>query len=143
MYGLPQVGILAQKLLEERRNTAGYHQSQHIPGLWMHEWRPVCFTLVVNDFGVKYVEEEHAQHLLDVVKQYYKVTDDLGTEKQGSKFIGITLEFEWDYEKRRVHLSNQGYVPEALIRFKKERTSKLQDQPHTKFSPSTDKHNNL
>ena len=71
----------------------------------------------MDDFGVKYVKEEHAQHLLDVVKQYYKVTDDLGTENQGDKFIGITL--EWDYEKRHVHLSMPGYVPEALIRFKR------------------------
>ena len=103
----------------------------------------MCFTLVVDNFGVKYVRGEHAQHLLDVVKQYYKVTSDLGTEKQGSKFIGITLEFEWDYEKRRVHLSMPGYVPEALIRFKKERPSKLQDQPHKKNLLSTDKHNNV
>ena len=92
MYGLPQAGILAQKLLEKRLNAAGYHQSQYTPGLWTHEWRSICFTLVVDDFGVKYVGEEHAQHLLDVVKQYYKVTDDLGKEIQGNKFIGITLE---------------------------------------------------
>ena len=55
MYGLPQAGILAQKLLEERLNAAGYHQSQYTPGLWTHKWRPICFTLVVDDFGVKYM----------------------------------------------------------------------------------------
>ena len=102
-------------------------------GLWTHEWRPICFTLVVDDFGVKYVVgEEHAHHLLDVVKQYNKVTDDLGTNNQGIKFIDITL--KWDYDKRRVHLSMPGYVPEALVRFKKERPSNLQDQSRTKTS---------
>ena len=81
-----------------------------------------------------YVGEEHARHLLDVVKQHYKVTDDLGTEKQGSKFIGITL--EWDYDKRRVHLSMPGYVPEALCSpIKKGRPSKLQDQPTKNVPP--------
>ena len=45
------------------------------------EWRPICFTLVVDDFGVKYVGEEHARHLLDAMKQYYKVADDLDTKK--------------------------------------------------------------
>ena len=125
MYGLPQAGILAQKLLEERLNAAGYHQSQYTPGLWTHEWRLICFTLVVDDVGVKYVREEHTHHLIDVVRQHYKVTDGLGKEKQGSKFIGITL--EWDYEKRRVHLSMPEYVPEALVRFKKERPSRPQD----------------
>ena len=87
----------------------------------------------MDDFCVNYVREEHAQHLLDVVKQCHKVTDDLVTEKQGSKFIDVTL--EWGYEKPRVHLSMPGYVPEALIRFKKERLSKLQDQPHKNTLP--------
>ncbi len=34
MYGLPQVGILAQELLEKRLNKHGYHQSPITPGLW-------------------------------------------------------------------------------------------------------------
>ena len=49
MYGLPQSGILAQELLEKRLNDEGYHQSKFTPGLWTHEWRPLCFTLVVDD----------------------------------------------------------------------------------------------
>ena len=89
---------------------------------------------MVDDFGVKYVGEEHAQHLLDVVRQHYKVTDDLGKDTQGSKFIGITL--EWDYPARRVHLSMPGYVQEALIRFKKEQPHKPQEQPHKHVSPA-------
>ena len=63
MYGLPQSGLLANELLEKRLNAAGYKQSKLVPGLWKHEWRPIQFTLVVDDFGVKYVGEEHALHL--------------------------------------------------------------------------------
>ena len=111
----PAGGNSGAKVAGKRLNAAGYHPSQYTPGLWTHEWRPICFTVVVDYFGVKYVGEDHAQHLLDVVKQYYKVTDDLSTETQSDKVIDITL--EWDYEKRRVHLSMPGYVPEALIRF--------------------------
>ena len=59
MYGLPQAGIIANELLEKRLNKHGYFQSQYIPGLWTHESRPIAFTLVVDDFGVKYVGEEH------------------------------------------------------------------------------------
>jgi hypothetical protein len=33
MYGLPQAGIIAQELLEERLAEYGYHQSKIIPGL--------------------------------------------------------------------------------------------------------------
>ena len=31
----------------------------YTPGLWLHEWRPIQFSLVVDDFGVKYVGEEN------------------------------------------------------------------------------------
>ena len=55
MYGLPQAGILAQELLEERLQKEGYYQSSYTPGLWLHKWRPVTFSLCVDDFGVKYV----------------------------------------------------------------------------------------
>ena len=43
MYGLPHAGIIAQKLLEERLNKHGYHQSKFTPGFWTHESRPICF----------------------------------------------------------------------------------------------------
>ena len=55
MYGLPQAGLLAQQLLEKCLKKHGYTQSAVTAGLWTHEWRPVSFSLVVDDFGVKYV----------------------------------------------------------------------------------------
>ena len=55
MNGIPQYGILSNKLLEKRLTKTEYHQSKLVPGLWKQEWRPVQFTLVVDDFGVKYV----------------------------------------------------------------------------------------
>ena len=63
MYGLPQAGLLANELLEKRLNANGYRQSKLVPGLWKHDWQPIQFTLVVDDFGVKYVGKEHALHL--------------------------------------------------------------------------------
>ena len=72
MYGLPQAGLIAQQLLEKRLNNDGYYQDKYVPGLWHHEWRPIKFTLVVDDFGVKYVGKEHAEHLLGVIQKHYK-----------------------------------------------------------------------
>ena len=69
MYGLPQSGLLANELLEKRLNKRGYHQSKLVPGLWSHKWRPVQFTLVVDDFGVKYVGKTHALHLKQTLKE--------------------------------------------------------------------------
>ncbi len=72
MYGLPQAGIIAQELLAKRLKEHGYSQSKTTPGLWTHEWQPIMFSLVVDNFGVKYVGKEHAQHLLRTVQKYYK-----------------------------------------------------------------------
>jgi len=55
MYGLPQAGLLANKHLEKRLNEKAYRQSKLALGLWKHDWRPIQITLVVDDFGVKYV----------------------------------------------------------------------------------------
>jgi hypothetical protein len=91
MYGLPQAGIIAQQLLEERLKKHGYRQSQTTPGLWKHDTRPISFSLVVDDFGVKYVGEENAQHLLDTVQQYYKCS----CNWEGERYCGLNI--KWDY----------------------------------------------
>ena len=67
MYGLPQAGLITQKLLEQRLNKEGYYQSENTTGLWTHTWRPITFSLCVYDFGVKYVGKIHADHLLTVL----------------------------------------------------------------------------
>ena len=124
MYGLPQSGILAQQLLEQRLNKHGYFQSNNTPGLWTHEWRPICFTLVVDDFGVKYEGKEHAEHLASVIQENYDLTKDW----EGKKYIGLTL--DWDYARREVHLSMPGYISDARKRFKHMQPSRRQDSPH-------------
>ena len=123
MYGLPQSGLLANELLEKRLNKRGYHQSKLVPGLWKHTWRPVQFTLVVDDFGVKYVGKEHAMHLKQTLEENYTVT----TEWDGRRYIGITL--DWDYKRRQVHLSMPGYVAKALKQFN-HTPQKKQHQPY-------------
>ena len=50
MYGLPQAGILANKLLQKRLAPYWYYKVPHTPGLWKHVYNPIQFTLVVNDF---------------------------------------------------------------------------------------------
>ena len=63
MYELPQARKLVNELLRNYLNKHGYYQSVIVPGLWTHKTQPIAFTLVVDDFGVKYVGEEHAKHL--------------------------------------------------------------------------------
>jgi hypothetical protein len=130
MYGLPQAGIIAQQLLEERLGQDGYRQSKTTPGLWTHDTRPISFSLVVDDFGVKYVGKENAQHLLDTVQKYYKCSCDW----EGERYCGLTI--KWDYAGRKVHLSMPGYVRKALIRFQHPPPAKRQDQPYPHVKPN-------
>ena len=95
-----------------------------MPGLWKHDWRPIQFTLVVDDFGVKYVGKEHALHLQQTLEEHYKVTNDW----TGSRYIGITI--DWDYKRRQVHLSMPGYVAKALKQFQHVKPTRRQDAPY-------------
>ena len=84
MYGLPQAGILAQQLLEKRLNKQGCQQSSITPSFWVHKWRPISFTLCVDNFGVKYIGEDHADHLMKFLKEDYKIS----LENTGNGYLG-------------------------------------------------------
>jgi hypothetical protein len=55
MYGLRQAGLLANQLLQTRVAPFGYYPARHTPGLWLHKTRPIAFSLVVDNFAIKYV----------------------------------------------------------------------------------------
>ena len=59
-----------QQLLAERLEKPGYTQSNKTPGLWTHNTRPICFSLLVDVFGVKYVGDEHTHNLINIMKQH-------------------------------------------------------------------------
>ncbi len=66
-----------------------------------------CF-LVADKFGVKYIWEGHAQHLLQTVQKYYRCL----FEKEGERYCGLNI--KWDYVGKKVHLSMPSYVEKAL-----------------------------
>ena len=72
IYGLPQAKILANKLLKERLKPHGYYELPHTPGLWKHITQSNQFTLVVDNFGVKYVGHNHVDHLLATIVEQSK-----------------------------------------------------------------------
>lgn len=124
MYGLPQAGILAHKLLVKRLAKFGYYPVEVTPGLWRHKWRPVTFSLVVDDFGVKYVGKEHAQHLIAALQTHYNIAIDW----EGRTFCGITL--NWNYKERTVDLSMPGYIERTLKKFQHKKPDQPVDAPH-------------
>ena len=68
MYGLSQDGLLEmsfwKNIQQERLPT-----KQLVPGFWTHKWSPVQITLVVDNFGVKYVGKEHAIQLKNTIEE--------------------------------------------------------------------------
>ncbi len=130
MYGLPQAGIIAQNLLTKRLHRAGYQQSKITPEYWRHDWRPISFALVVDDFGVKYINKEDVVHLASVLKQEYEINIDW----EGTGYLGLTL--DWDYPTRKVHLSMPGYIEKNLVRFGHVLPTKPQMQPHPHTIPT-------
>jgi hypothetical protein len=125
MHGLSQAGIIAQDLLTKRLRQAGYQQNKVTPGYWRREWRPISFTLVIDDFGVKYINKTDVDHLTSVLSQDYEIDTDL----DGTQYLGHTL--NWDYKLRKVHLTMPEYIEKALlIRFGYTPPDKPQLQPH-------------
>jgi hypothetical protein len=64
--------------------------------------RTILFTLVVDDFGVKYVGEENVNHLIWCIKQKYELTKDW----MGNLYCGIKL--NWDYDARTLNIFMPG-----------------------------------
>jgi hypothetical protein len=92
------VHILANELLQSNLAKDGYRPTPHTHGLWKHDTRPISFSLVVDDFGVKYVCREHAEHLMECIKKNYNISSDW----KGSAYCGLTL--DWEYKNRTVDL---------------------------------------
>jgi hypothetical protein len=119
MYGLPQSGILANELLQRNLAKDSYRPTQHTHGLWKHDTRPISFSLVVDDFRVKYIGREHAEHLMECIS----------SDWNGSAYCGLTL--DWNYKNRTVDLSMPGYIKTALHKCQHAATAHPEHAPHT------------
>ena len=66
MYGLKQAGIIEHRSLIHHLAPFGYHPARHTPGLCQHETRETIFTLVVDDFAIKYTSLDNVQFCLPI-----------------------------------------------------------------------------
>ena len=54
--------------------SAGYiskFDAASTPGLWRHKWSSILFCLIVDDFGIEYVDKCHSNYLRDILLEYY------------------------------------------------------------------------
>ena len=69
IYRLPQEGALVNTDLKVNLAPHGYFETPHIPGLWRHIPIPISFDLIVDIFGVRYIDKVDTDHLIAALKK--------------------------------------------------------------------------
>ena len=64
IYGLPQTCFLAQRRLFNHLAKNGYTQCPNTVYLFQQSSRSTKFTLIFDNFAIKYAQPEDLQHLL-------------------------------------------------------------------------------
>jgi hypothetical protein len=100
MFGLPQAGILANKLLKKCLAEHRYFEQPHTPSLWRHKSHQIWFNLAIDDFVIKYIGKGNLKHLYNTLR---KETYDVVKERAGKLYCGINL--KWTYDNGYVDLS--------------------------------------
>ncbi len=124
VWGLLQSGILANKHLCCKLEPFRYFESTHTLGLWRHETRPILFTLVADNFGVKYVNKDNFDHLITSIRKDYSFIEDW----MGDSYCGIQL--DWNYLNRTVDISMPGYIGKKLQEYGHIMPNKVQTCPY-------------
>ena len=111
MYGLKQARFIINRQLKEFLGKAGYYASKYTPGLFLHNTQPINFTLVVDNFGVKYTKKNDALHLVNTLRANYPIKEDWS----GKRYIGINL--GWEYKNRTLKTCMLNYTSSSLLQF--------------------------
>ena len=125
IYGLPNAGRLANLRLKEKLKPRGFYEVAYTPGLWKHKRRPIQFSLIVGDFGVKYAGKEHMDYLITSLrKDYSRITVDW----KGELYTGINL--KWNRRETWLDALMNGYVSKLRQRFSRTMPKVPQHTPH-------------
>ena len=89
-------------------------------GLLNHKIQPIQFTLVVDNFGVKYVAKEHAKHLLGILKDKYPGVEEDWTEEEC--IFGVTLKL--NYDEGYLDIVMPGYIKKLLKKYNYKKNKK-------------------
>ena len=111
MYGHPVAGRLANADLVKHLAVHGYVQDANVPCMFAHVTAPISFSLVVDDFGIKYVHDSDLATLCSALREKYQIR----VELTGSKYIGVRL--DWDYTSNTLVTSMPNYVSAGIARF--------------------------
>ena len=90
IYEFLQIGMVAHKDLKNRLTSHRYAPVTFTLDLWTHKLNGILFTLVVDDFSIKYTSLSSLYHLLNILKIFYSIT----TNMKGDLCIGVTLQWK-------------------------------------------------
>ena len=115
LYGLPQAGRLAFEKLSRLLKRHDYTACRDTPCLFKQATTGVIFTLVVDDFAIKYVGDANLDHLRRALNQHYEVSEEL----DGTRFAGITLKWHYSptHSERTCRTSMPGYINNVHVKF--------------------------
>ena len=129
MPGLKQAGRISNDRIQIHLPNFGYPPVARTPSLWKNATKDIFFSLVVDDFGAKYVDKETADHLIQALQKLYTISIDW----TAPLYCGITI--NWDYEKRACDISMPTYTQEALNKFQHTSPYLPQDASHAWNQP--------
>ncbi len=111
MYGLPQAERFSQIRLIQHLAHHGYNQWPNTQCLFRHRTRDIMFSLVIDDFGVRYGSQSNIDHLEKTLElNDYKIT----IHPDGDQHLGMNIAFN---TRTAVTISMPGYVYKMLTRF--------------------------
>jgi len=61
MAYLPQAGAISHRHLTKHLNNHGIKESKFTPGFWLNKERNIAFVLIVDNFGVKFINMKDAE----------------------------------------------------------------------------------
>ena len=76
MPGLKQAGRISNDRLKSHLAHFGFAPVPRTPALWIYATKPIIFSLLVDNFGVKYIRKENADHLIQDLQKLYTISID-------------------------------------------------------------------
>ena len=122
--GLKQADRISNGRITNHLQNYGYAPCPSTPALWRHNTLPIIFTIVFDNFSVKYTGKHNADHLMNALCALYTIT----VKQTGSLYCWLNL--TCDYARGHVNISMPDYIKQALHKFKHPMAPKPEDAHH-------------
>ena len=112
-YGLKQSGKIAHNNLVKHLNKYDYVQAEHIDGVFVHKLWDISFTLVVDNFGIKYTNKDDGNYLISIMRSKYKFKVDFDAKQYIRVLLNTENESTGEKGKKHTKQSISGQFAHA------------------------------